>query len=124
MSGPLLDRFEIVSFSHIWKSKKNMSLIEIQSQVKRARQFAAESRGQKIMNSRLSLKECEEMIPDFVRRNLLPEMSYSHRRLIALYRVARTVADLELCIDVNGRHIEMAKNLTIQPFKEIKEAWR
>lgn len=124
MSGPLLDRFEIVSFSHIWKAKKSIGLTEIQSQVKKAREFAVHSRGQTIVNSRLSLKECEEMIPDFVRRNLLPEMSQSHRRLIALYRVARTVADLELCVGVSGRHIEMAKNLTIQPFKEIKEAWR
>lgn len=124
MSGPLLDRFEIVSFSHIWKTKKNVNLTEIQLRVKKAQQFAFETRGQTIVNSRLNLKQCEEMIPSFVRRNLLPEMSNSHRRLIALYRVARTVADLESSEIVNGRHIESAKNLTIQPFKEIKEAWR
>lgn len=128
LSGPLLDRFEIVSFSHNWRKKQKseslQNLAGIRLQVKAAQDFALKSRGQKIMNSRLCLKECEATVPDFVRKNLLPELPTSHRRLAALYRVARTLADLAGEEKILGLHIEGAKNLTIRPFQEIKEAWR
>lgn len=124
LSGPLLDRFEIVTFSHNWKSHEKVEFGVIRERVRRAQTFAQKSRGQVKMNSRLGLKECEENVSAFIRKNLLPELPASHRRLLALYRVARTFADLEENPHVLGRHIEKAKNLTIQPFKEIKEAWR
>ncbi len=128
MSGPLLDRFEIVSFSHVWRNPKKTQSVygvaEIRERVMRAQKFALEVRGQKVLNSRLNLHECEAVIPAVVRKLLLPEVPASHRRLLALYRVARTLADLEECENVCGRHIEAAKNLTIQPFRDIKETWR
>ncbi|OFZ12046.1 MAG: hypothetical protein A2Z20_07390 [Bdellovibrionales bacterium RBG_16_40_8] len=124
LSGPLLDRFEIVAFSHEWSGQDKIMYCDIHKKIRVAQEFAKTSRGQEKMNSRLSLKECEDGTPSFVRRNLLPERPASHRRLLALYRVARTFADLEESPNILGRHIEKAKNLTIQPFREMKEAWR
>ena len=124
LSGPLLDRFEIVAFSHDWGDKQKVPFKDIRKKVREAQEFAKISRGQDKMNSRLNLKECEEGLSSFVRKHLLPEHMSSHRRLLALYRVARTFADLEAAPGILGRHIEKAKNLTIQPFREMKEAWR
>jgi len=132
LSGPLLDRFEIISFSHVWKlrksdknsdKKKVVRLSEVRARVQTAQAYALASRGQSKMNGRLTLKECEETLAPFVRTHLMPEVT-SHRRNLALCRVARTFADLDGAKEVTGQHIERAKNLTIQPFREMKEAWR
>lgn len=124
LSGPLLDRFEVVAFSHLWRGERRERLSEIHERVLSAQRFAHKSRGQTKMNSRLTLQECEQVVPPFVREHLLPEMPSSQRRHLALLRVARTLADLEGSESVRGRHIEDAKALTIQPFEDIKGAWR
>ena len=127
LSGPMLDRFEIVAFSHQWKNKKgeeSVSLAQIRQQVLEAQKFAKDSRGQVKMNSRLSLNECESLIDPFTRMNLMPELPESHRRLMALLRVARSLADMAESDKIQAQHIEQARLLTVKPFLDLKEAVR
>ncbi|MEQ1663820.1 MAG: ATP-binding protein [Bdellovibrionales bacterium] len=124
LSGPLLDRFEMISFSHFWKKGACSRLSEIKERVVKAQHFAFRTRGQTKTNGRLTLKECESMTSNFTRNNLLPEVPASHRRLLALYRVARTLADIDSSEEILPRHFEGAKNFTIQPFQDLKMAWR
>jgi len=123
LSGPMLDRFDLLAFSHAWKSKTNVPWAEIKVRVAAAQEFALCSRGQSKVNSRLTAYECEETLPPFVRENLLPELPSSFRRRLALLRVARTYADLAGASDVEGVHIDQASRLTLQPFRAMKEAW-
>lgn len=123
LSGPLMDRFEIITFSHDWKSKEKTSVYNMKEKVMRAQDFALRTRGQNKMNSRLTLAECEQLVTPFVRKNLLPEVPQSHRRMLAFLRVARTIADLECSEAITGQHLNRAKSLTIQPFRELKTAW-
>ena len=123
----MLDRFEIVAFSHQWKNKKgeeSVSLAQIRQQVLEAQKFARDSRGQVKMNSRLSLNECESLIDPFTRMNLMPELPESHRRLMALLRVARSLADMAESDKIQAQHIEQARLLTVKPFLDLKEAVR
>jgi magnesium chelatase family protein len=131
MSGPMLDRFEVIAFSNDWrvgrkKNKKEMTGVDwesLQARVQAAQNFALESRGQTRVNGRLSALEIEKYIPPFVRQHLMPELPSSHRRRLAFLRVARTFADLDASTEIQGIHLERAKTLTLTPFQTMKEAW-
>ena len=95
MSGPLLDRFSIISFSHQWRGEFEVSLSKIGENIRRAREFGKRSRGQTLNNSELDLRTLEGFIDDFTLKNLLPSFEDSHRRKLAMLQVARSLADME-----------------------------
>ena len=120
MSGPLLDRFSILSFSHQWKGEFNTSLKEIGERIAKAQEFAHQTREQIINNSELDLKSIEVFIDNFVLDNLLPNFEGSHRRKLAVFQVARSMADLKEQRDITVETLNEAIDLCIRPFRELK----
>ena len=114
LSGPMLDRFDLLAFSQEWKGDKEISLKDIKEDVEKAVAFRLRERNQKIPNSRLELQELEEVTDPSVLR-VLPETS-SLRRKRALLRVSRTLADIREDKRVNELHIEEVFALSIKNF--------
>ncbi len=123
LSLPLLDRFDVVTFTHTWGYKKAATFAEIRDRVQAAQKFALEMRGQLKMNSRLSALEVEPLISPFALKNLLPDSLSSHRRRLSLLRVARTIADLAADEIVESRHLKQAEDLTHRPFLDFRRAY-
>ena len=117
LSGPMLDRFDLLGFSHEWKGRGTMSLEKILHQVEEARDFILRNRSQKIVNGRLELRELEENVKD--REETMP-CTPSQRRKRALLRVARTFADLDRSEVVKGIHLERAYTLAVKNFYFLK----
>jgi predicted ATPase with chaperone activity len=105
------------------EEKTDVDWGNIQGRVLAAQNFALAERGQSRVNGRLAAAEIEKTIPPFVRQHLMPELPSSHRRRLALLRVARTFADLDQSPEIQGIHLERAKTLTLTPFQTMREAW-
>jgi magnesium chelatase family protein len=118
LSGPVLDRFAILQFSNLWqKEARVISAEEIRDRVFEAREFALKSRGQKIPNSRLSVVEAEGFIPPSER---VYGDEDSYRRKAALWKVARTLADLHQFPKITARELQVAREMAILPFLKIR----
>ncbi len=92
LSGPLLDRFDLLLFSHSWLDKRPCVPIEdVRATILRMATFAKE-RGDRPL----------KLPSDY---SALP---LSHRRRRSLLRVARTLADHEESIDIKSEHFQKA----------------
>ena len=118
LSGPMLDRFDLLAFSSGWKGKKEISMKVILESTQQAQDFCKNTRMQKIPNGRLEGRELEAMISSEVER-ILPRTT-SHRRKRALLRVARTFADLKQDREIKGSHIEEVYALSVKNFYFLK----
>ena len=122
LSGPLLDRFAILSYSHKWQQEKNtIPLKDIYKEIKAAQEFALASRQQDKPNSKLTEKEILELTDDSYKELYLPYLKTSYRRQKALLQVARTLADLDASETITDKHIKFAINHTIESFRAIKK---
>ena len=122
LSGPLLDRFAILSYSHNWQQEENtIPLKEIYEEIKQAQEFSQASRHQEKPNSKLSEKELLELTDDSYKELYQPYLKTSYRRQKALLQVARSIADLEASEVITDKHIKFAINHTIEPFRAIKK---
>ena len=117
LSGPMLDRFDMLVFSKDWKGERKVSLKEILEEVKQAQAFQSKRR-QYQPNSQLELAELESNIPDFLNK-ILPNTS-SNRRKRALLRLARTYADLKGDISINESHIDKIYSFSVKNFYFLK----
>ncbi len=106
LSGPLLDRFDVMGYSHNWtdRSVDRVHVNEIRETLQRLTRFA-KIRG-----------EVELKVPGWV-----DEMSLNHRRRAALLRVARGIADLHESKRVESKHFTEAVGLVVSPIKELDE---
>lgn len=120
LSGPLLDRFDVLALSHQWKGPKEVSLNEVYEAVIRAQKFSQNVRGQVVMNSKLSLDQAKQQCD--LRDAELFGASASLRRDRALYRVARTIADIEGSQLVRAKHLNEALEITSTHFDGVKRA--
>ena len=118
LSGPMMDRFDLLVFSKDWKGEKTVSLKNLKHEVEKAKEFRLKSRQQTCPNSHLELKELEQMLNKEL-NCLLPENS-SHRRKRALLRVARTLSDLKQEEKISSSSLEQALTLTIKNFFFLK----
>ena len=118
LSGPMMDRFDLLAFSKNWKGKKTVSLKYLHKEVKKAHFFRLNIRKQKKPNSHLELKELEFMMKKELAK-LLPQSS-SHRRKRALLRVARTLSDLKQEEEISPSSLDQALVLTIKNFFLLK----
>lgn len=113
LSGPLLDRFDLLVLSHEWtdrglsKARRVWSLEEIAQDLARARTFARERNG-----------ALDSEIPGWA-GEILP----SHRRRQSLLRVARGLADLEESIEIKPGHFNIAYDLVSQPMEKMREVF-
>jgi magnesium chelatase family protein len=92
LSGPVLDRFDMLAFSHTWLSMEpKVGLSEVKEILRRMAEFA-KSRG--------------------TVQDLLPleyeELQLSHRRRRSLLRVARACADFEESVELRSEHFHQA----------------
>ncbi len=118
LSGPVVDRFDVMSFSDQWGGDKNIAPENIREHLKEVFEFQ-KSRGIG-SNSRLSIRD--------VSRDLLKEVhvvgywgeDMSLRRKRAVLRVARTLADLELKSKIELSHVAKAENYAIRPFVNLE----
>lgn len=118
LSGPMLDRFDLLAFSKDWNRDKNISLKSLHSEVQKAIAFCYKKRKQNKVNALLELKELEDMVKKDM-TSLLPQ-NLSHRRKRALLRVARTFSDLKQEKEISSSSIEKALPFTIKNFFFLK----
>ena len=118
LSGPMLDRFDILAFSNQWKGDRSISLESLFQEVQKASRFRLEKRKQNVLNSQLSLKELEFMSKKQSLQHL-PETS-SHRRKRALLRVARSLSDFKQEEHISYESIEKVFQLTVKNFYFLK----
>ena len=119
LSGPMLDRFDILSLSSFWKGDLKISLEDILKDVSKSHELQ-QSRKQKIPNSRLTWSDFEKETEPFILKNILPEYVSSYRRKTAILRVARTIADLSGNKDITIKDVESSLFFTLKPFQQIQ----
>lgn len=122
LSGPLVDRFEILYFTEKRKNseQKKMSGQEILEKVESSREWLR-SRGRAgILNARRPIQELEGEVDRFFFEHLMNKDLGSQRRYQATLRVARTLADLDKVEIVQGNHIDEALRITWLPFERLK----
>lgn len=125
LSGPFVDRFTCMILTQSWKTQDSISATavksyEILARCERARKFIREARGQVLPNQHLTEPELLKTpgAKDLV--SLLPYCR-SHRRRLALLKVARTVADLEQNHRMERRHIARAQAWAYDSFIKVQE---
>jgi len=119
LSGPVLDRFDILSYSHKWKGSRSVSSEQLKQEVERAVAFR-KARGQALSNGRLAVKDFEGVLSPSTFEIMLPSGDFSERRRRAILRVARTLADLEGESKIQLRHLSRAREFALKPFLEIE----
>lgn len=108
LSGPILDRFDLLALSHEWLSAgRQVSLDEIRDGLERAARFRA---GRK-----------SDGLGDAI--NWVNELGVSHRRRKSILKVARGLADLEESEYVLGPHRMDAFELVVTPMLKIREVF-
>lgn len=133
LSGPLLDRFDILAFSDQWSAtpKPSLELLpedsgvplqKIAEQVHAMRIFQMERTGGEAaeVNGRLDGTNLRSTLDPFVRDHLLPSTPQSQRRQRALMRVARTIADLDASASISARHLDEAAQWTWRSFEDLQ----
>lgn len=117
LNGPMMDRFDIFTFTERWRGQREHSLEKIYEKVTKAIAFRL-ARGQEAPNGRLSLQELSAHLPKNLRRYLPKELG-SDRREQSLLRVARTYADLEQGEKITVHNLAKAEALTFTSHKEL-----
>ncbi len=120
LSGPLLDRFQILSYSQTWKTGNKKDIGSSLDEIKKTFEFIKDQGRENIVNAKL--KE-EQILCEFTDRSmgLFELMEFkSHRRKLAVMRVARTIADIEMCAKIKFEHIQEANTLCTHPFKDMQ----
>jgi magnesium chelatase family protein len=120
LSGPLLDRFDLLMFSDGWSEKKSVSLEQIYQDLLQTFEFQ-KSRGGRL-NRNLEIKDIEGQLHKDVGVVGIPGSNMSQRRRRALLRVSRTLADLEGCSIIDLHHIQEAYKHTMGSFTDLEKA--
>lgn len=117
LSGPLVDRFQILNFSHRWKGERSISLCDVKQELDDIRKNLPDRNYE---NSQLPQSFFEIHRWPLLERKLIEQLQGSHRRLLSTLRVSQTIADL------NGKplpgvdEIERALTYTVTPFVELQ----
>ena len=120
LSGPMLDRFDILSLSHRWQTfEERIETAHIFDLVQKASEFQRQRQGESA-NKDLEFDALESFLHPHV-KDCLPGPEFSLRRRRALLRVARTIADLDLSENILKRHLNEAMGLAVHPFLEIEK---
>ncbi|MGZ3802492.1 MAG: ATP-binding protein, partial [Bdellovibrio sp.] len=124
LSGPLVDRFQVIFFSQKKENGGSMSGQEILLELEEARLFrknmaATDKRFEKV-SAKWTWDELVRDLPSFYLKELFPRELASRRRDLSTLRVARTFADLEKVEKLEPRHVEAALKITFLPFEALK----
>ena len=121
LSGPFLDRFQILYFTGNKRETDFKTQVEILNAVEKARNFALTHRDQTRPNGELSLEELTLSTSNFLMQHLVPQGISSHRRKLSVLRVARTIADLEKSKEIRPAHLEEAISYALRPFTQLAQ---
>jgi magnesium chelatase family protein len=113
LSGPLLDRFEILYFTRCI-GELVVSGKTLFKKIKKAQAFC-----QSFPNSRKPAVDILKTLSPGLLQTFEFEQETSQRRKMAALRVARTLADLDLSEQINLEHIREAKELCVRPFSDL-----
>jgi len=119
LSGPVLDRFQMLTYSHKWGGEAKVSMEQIYDDIRKAQNFAR-IRGQGAVNAKLAQSQIEKEMDPMILTNFLPEFGSSRRRKASLLKVARSVADLDESLEIRPKHLEAAAEYTLYPFERMK----
>lgn len=119
LSGPMVDRFQVLSFSHKWRGSRNRSWLSMLEGIEHAQRLQR-NRDQQAPNSRLGEEELNLKSWPSLLRELISSFNWSHRRRLSTLRVTRSVADLEGSEIPKIEHFEEALNYSFKPFDELK----
>jgi magnesium chelatase family protein len=124
LSGPLVDRFQVVFFTQKKETGAKMKGADILTRIEEIRKFRrALSEKDLRFKKAAGFWRFEELAADlssFYMQELFPKEFSSRRREIATLRVARSLADLQECEKIKPEHIESALKLTYHPFESLK----
>lgn len=124
LSGPLVDRFQLIFFTQKRESGNVVSGLEILKTLEDVRAFRGELARQDTrfakVTGRWTWEELVQDLPKFYLEQLFPKELASRRRDLATLRVARTYADLEKSARMEPRHVERALKVTYVPFESLK----
>ncbi|WP_374073499.1 ATP-binding protein [Bdellovibrio bacteriovorus] len=124
LSGPLVDRFQLIFFTQKRELGNVVSGIEILKTLEDVRAFRKEmalkdARFSKVAG-RWKWEELIQDLPSFYLKELFPKELASRRRDLATLRVARSYADLEKSEKLTPKHVERALKATYVPFEALK----
>lgn len=122
LSGPFLDRFQILNFVHSSCEERTFTTSDILEQVKTARTFALETRKQHHPSCKMTEDELSRYFSKFTLEHLLPTEGFSLRRRLATLKLSRTLADLEGCEEIHLKHLSEALEYSFFPFQRLAQA--
>lgn len=124
LSGPLVDRFQLIFFTQKRELGNVVSGLEILKTLEEVRVFrnkmALKDPRFKKVASRWKWEELVQDLPSFYLQELFPKELASRRRDLATLRVARSYADLEMAEKLIPKHVERALKVTYVPFEALK----
>lgn len=119
LSGPLLDRFDILTFSHKWEKDFSITGDQLFNKLRKVYQFQKEQ-GRPFPNQQ-SESQILQDADSFYCNEILHNLRLSHRRRMSLVKVARSLADCEFSPKVQIHHFEKSLEYTVSPHEEIKK---
>jgi magnesium chelatase family protein len=121
LSGPILDRIEIVAFPDQWVDPCGEGLLAIAQQVDQAHEFARQTRQATEVNGRVTLASLEGQLDRPARLVMEAGTALAPRRRRAWLRVARTLADLARSPQIGVSQLDEAHLLVEKPRIELAQ---
>lgn len=108
LSGPMLDRFDLMSLSHQWTGKGGKVSMEwLHKKLRDMDEFR---------KSRAGFADDPEDIPGWLR-----ELPLGYRRWKSVQRVARGLADMDASLTIESRHFNHAYEIAVTPMQKLRE---
>jgi magnesium chelatase family protein len=118
LSGPLVDRFDLVEFAERIGDLNVWGLDQL-ARIQEAQRFSKHRRQGGPVNSRTPIEEILRTLPVHWLEMAGYSGLQSQRRKSALVKVARTLADLDFQEQIGLVHLEEALQLSVRPFERL-----
>lgn len=117
-SGPVMDRFHLIAFTNQWTHEALVEGEDIANEIEKIRDW--KKAFYKETNAKVSMEVIYERLDPFTRKELLPSVGGSKRRLYSTLRVAATLADIDFSEKIKNMHINKAMHWTYENFQKLK----
>lgn len=118
LSGPLVDRFQILHFCEPARSR-GVGWDQILRSIECGQKFQRDQ-GRTQPNRRLGRQMLTDQLEDAARSLGFENPSGSERRTLATLRVARSLADLDGSLSIRMSHIDEALTFAMEPFDQLE----